>query len=149
MNISPVWNQNQGQTVPYAWKCPKTQFWGPLTNWKVEPSPRPPTHSDPTINKHTEQVKKLCMGLSWWALSSILQVKTLYCTEKQGFGYLWLSKNTRHSHQNLPSFRKVSSPPAKLYMLCPTHLLVSEFWLQIYMYSLWQIEAYCSICPKF
>ena len=36
MNISPVWNQNQGQTVPYAWKCPKTQFWGPLTNWKFE-----------------------------------------------------------------------------------------------------------------
>ena len=24
-------NKNLGQTAPSAWKCPKTQFWGPLT----------------------------------------------------------------------------------------------------------------------
>jgi len=50
----------------------KLNFWGPLTNWKVEPSPRPPSHSDPTINKHTEQVKKLCIDLSWHALNSLV-----------------------------------------------------------------------------
>jgi len=32
------------------------------------------------------------MDLSWHALNSMLQVKTLYHTEKQGFGYPWLSK---------------------------------------------------------
>jgi len=32
------------------------------------------------------------MDLSWHALNSTLQAKTLYHTEKQGFGYLWLSK---------------------------------------------------------
>ena len=95
-----------------------------------EPSPRANTYSDSIINKHTELVKKLCMGLSWHAGSSILQVKALYCTEKQGFGYLWLSKNSSHTHQNLPSFRKVSLPPEKLHMLFPTHLWVSEFWPQ-------------------
>jgi len=30
------------------------------------------------------------MDLSWHALNSMLQVETLYRTEKQGFGYLWL-----------------------------------------------------------
>ena len=32
------------------------------------------------------------MDLSWHALNSTLQAKTLYHTEKQGFGYPWLSK---------------------------------------------------------
>ena len=32
------------------------------------------------------------MDLSWHALTSMVQVKTLYHTEKQGLGYLWLSK---------------------------------------------------------
>ena len=39
----------------------KLNYWGPLTNWKFEPSPRSHIHSDPTINKHTEQVKKLVL----------------------------------------------------------------------------------------
>ena len=95
-----TFNKSLGQTVLSAWKCPKTQFWGPLTNWKFEPSPRPHTHSDPIINKHTKQVKKLCMDLSWHALNSMLEVKTLYHTEKQGFGYPGFQKNSRHTHQN-------------------------------------------------
>jgi len=33
------------------------------------------------------------MDLSHHALKSMLQVKTLYYTEKQEFGYTWLSKN--------------------------------------------------------
>jgi len=37
-----------------------------------------------------EQVKKVCMDFSRYALNSMLQAKTLYHTEKQGFGYLWL-----------------------------------------------------------
>ena len=90
--VYTTFNKSLGQTAPSAWKCPKTQFWGPLTNWKFEPSPRPHTHSDPIINKHTEQVKKLRMDLSWHALNSTLQAKTLYHTEEQGFGYPWLSK---------------------------------------------------------
>jgi len=32
------------------------------------------------------------MDLSWHAFNSKLQAKTLYHTEKQGFGYPWFSK---------------------------------------------------------
>jgi len=34
-----------------------------------------------------------------------------------------------------PNFRKVSLPPAKLYMLFPAHLWVREFWPQTYSLS--------------
>jgi len=37
----------------------------------------PHSHSDPITNKHTEQVKELCKDLTWYALTSQLQVKTL------------------------------------------------------------------------
>jgi len=40
------------------------------------------------------------MDLPWHALNSMLQAKTLYHTEKQGFGYPWLSKKFPHTHQN-------------------------------------------------
>ena len=45
----------------------------------------------------------------------MLQVKTLYHTEKQGFGYPWLSKKFQ-THppkpaEAEPSFGKVSLPP--------------------------------------
>ena len=110
------------------------------SNWKCEPSPRPHTHSHPIVNKHTEQVKKIHMDLSWHALNSMLQFKTLYYAEKQGFGYLWLSKKfqthpPKHAEAE-PSLRKISLPPAKLRMLFPPYLWVREFWPQIY--SLWQ-----------
>ena len=88
------------KTAPFDWKCLKTQFWGPLTNSKFEPSPKAHTHSDLIINKHTEQVKKLCMDLSWHALNSTLQAKTL-SHWKVRISYPWLSKkNSRHTHQN-------------------------------------------------
>jgi len=79
------------------------------------------------------------MDLSWQALNSGLKVKTLYHTEKQGFGYPRFSttttKNQIHPSKPAeaePSFRKVSIPSAKLRMLFPTHLWVREFWPQIY-----------------
>ena len=95
-----TFNKSSSQSAPSAWKCLKTQFLGPLTNWKFEPSPSAHTHSDLIINKHTEQVKKLHMDLSWHALNSTLQAKTRYHTEKQGFGYSWLSNNSRHTYQH-------------------------------------------------
>ena len=81
-----------GQTAPSAWKCLKTQFWGPLTNWKFEPSLRAHTHFDLIINKHTEQVKKLCMDFHGMHIELCVIGQTLYRTEKQGFVYPWLSK---------------------------------------------------------
>ena len=144
MAISKPWLQTNGQHQSlhnFQQKdgsncsfCLKTQFWGPLTNWKFEPSPKAHTHSDPNINKHVEQVKKLRMNLSWHALNFKLQAKTLYHTKKQGFGYPWLSKKFQtHPPKPAevePSFRKVTLPPAKLHMLFPTHLWVKEFWPQ-------------------
>ena len=48
----------------------------------------------------------------------MLQAKTLYHTEKQGFGYPWLSNKFQPKPAEAePSFRKVSLPPAKLCML--------------------------------
>ena len=138
--VDTIFNKSLGQTAPSAWKCLKTQFWGPLTNWKFEPSPRAHTHSDPIIiiNKHTEQVKKLPMDLSWHALNSMLQAKTLYHTEKQGFGYLCLSKKIldtpTKTHWSRAQFQEGHPTPCKTTF--PTHLWVREFWPQIY--SLWQ-----------
>ena len=64
----------------------------------------------------------------------------LYHTEKQGFGYTWLSKKFQtHPPKPAkaePSFRKVSLPPAKLRMLFPLTSEVRESWPQIF--SLWQ-----------
>ena len=140
MDNFKVYNKSWGQTAPSAWKCLKTQFWGPLTNWKLEPSPKAHTHSDHIINKPTEQVRKLQMDLSWHALNSKLQAKTLYHTEKQGFGFLYLSKNSRHTHQNplkLSPLSERSAYPLQNY-ICFFLLTsrVRELWPQIY--SLWQ-----------
>jgi len=46
---STQFSTSLGQTAPSARKS--------------EPSPRPHTHSDPIISKHTEQVKKTMYGL--------------------------------------------------------------------------------------
>jgi len=70
------------------------------------------------------------MDLLWHALNSTLEAKTFYHTEKQGFGYLWLSRKFQTHPPKLaeakPSFRKVSLPSAKLHMLFPAHLWVRE-----------------------
>ena len=80
--------------------------------------------------------KKLRMDLSWHALNSTLKAKTLYQTEKQGFHYLWLSKNFRHTHQNslkpTPVSEKSAYSMQNYIMLFSTHLWVREFWPQIY-----------------
>ena len=88
-----TFNKRLSQTASYAWKCSILR----PSNWKFEPPPRAHTHSDPIINEHTEQVKKLHIDLSWHALNSVLPVKTIYHTEKLGLGYPWLSKKF---HQN-------------------------------------------------
>ena len=63
------------------------------------------------------------MDLSWLALNSMLKAKTLYHTEKQVIGYLWLSKIFQTQSPNPtdaePSYGKVSLLPAKLHMLSP------------------------------
>jgi len=87
------------------------------------------------------------MDLSWHALNSKLQAKTLYHTEKQGFRYPWLSKKFQ-THPPKPieaksSFRKVSLPPAKLCMLFPE---LQSFGHKSTPFDWPWIEAYC---PKF
>jgi len=91
----------------------KLSFWGPLKYARSQ------THSDSIISKHTEQVKKLCMDLSWhmhsrshwkariWLPTAFKKIPDTptQCTEAE------------------PSFRKVSLPPAKLCMPFPTHHL--------------------------
>ena len=104
----------------------------PLTNWKYEPSPRPPTHSVPISNKHTEQVKNyvwICHGMHWPPnYRSKLSNTRIWLS--------WLSKKMQtHPPKPAevePSFRKVCLPPATLCMLFPAYLWVREFWPQIY-----------------
>jgi len=60
------------------------------------------------------------MDISWHALSSMLQAKTLYHAEKQGFGYPWLfKKNSRHTHWNPRKLSPVSERSA--YPCKPTY----------------------------
>jgi len=117
--------QSLGQTAPSAWKCPKTQFWGTLTNWKFEPSPRPHTHSDPIINKHTEQVKKTTYGfirvyMHWPPCNKPKLSNTL---KSKDLAILAFKKKFQTHPPKLAevesSFREVSLPPAKLGMLFP------------------------------
>jgi len=112
--VYTTFNKSLDQTAPSAWNALKLSIWGPLANWKFEPSPKAHTHPDPIINKHRTG-QKPCMGLSWHALNSALQVTTLYHTEKQGLGYLWLSKIiSRHTHQNWLKSSLVSETSAYL-----------------------------------
>ena len=108
-----------GQTAPSAWKCLKTQFWGPLTNWKFEPSSKAPTHSDLIINKHTEQVKKLHMDLSWHVLNSTLQAKTLSHWKARIWLPVAFKKKFRHTYQNplrLSPVSEMSAYPLQNYI---------------------------------
>ena len=62
-----------------------------------------PTHTlTPLSINITKQVKKLRMDLSWHALNFMLQAKTLYHPEKQGFGYPWLPKKFQ-THRPKPA----------------------------------------------
>ena len=134
--VYTTFNKNLGQTAPSA--C-ITQFWDPLTSWKFEPSPRPHTYSDSTINKHTEQVKNYVLIYHDMHWTLCYRLKTLYYTEKQGFGYPGFQIKFKTHPPKLaefePSFREVSLLPAKLRMLFPAHLWVREFWPQIYSLS--------------
>jgi len=112
-------NKSLGQTAASAWKCPKTQFWGPLIE-NLNPL-QDPTHTlTPSL---INTLNRSHMDLSQYALTSLLQVKTLKLVPfpdpqytlpnwgsgdettlkrngKQGFGYPGFQKNSRHTHQN-------------------------------------------------
>ena len=89
-------------------------------------------------------------GFTWHALNSTRQAKTLYHTEKQGFGYPGLSKKFQ-THppkpaEAKPSFGKVSVPPAKLRMFSPLTSGLESFGHKSTPSDRPWIEAYC---PKF
>ena len=132
-------NKRLCQTAPSAWKCSKIQFWGPLSNWKFEPSPT--LSKSPHNNKHTRTGQKTMSGF-------IMACTDLSATGKNSLTHALKSKDLAilafKKFQTYPpkpaevesSFRKVSLPTAKFHMLFPAHLWVREFWLQIY--SIWQ-----------
>ena len=145
--VYTTFNKSSSQTAPSA--C-KTQFWGPLTNWKFEPTPSPHTHSDPIINKHTERVKKLCMDLSWHALNSDTGQNSL-SHWKQGFGNPWFSKPKFQTHaikptETEPSLRKVSLPLQNYVCFSPLTSGLESFGHKSTPSDNPWIEVYC---PKF
>ena len=133
LQVNTTFNKSLGKTAISAWKCLKTQFWGPLTNWKFEPSPRAHTHSDLIVNKHTEHVKKLCMDLSWHTLNSTLQAKTITLKSKDlatcGFQKKDTPTKTRWSQtqfqkgQPTPCKTKYAFPHSPLVRVLATNLL--------------------------
>jgi len=135
--VYTTFDKSLGQTAPFAWKCLKTQFWGPLTNWKFEPFPKAHAHSDCIINKHRTGQKTrygfimACIELYAAGKNSLLHWKARIC-------YLWLSKKdtptkTRWSQTQ---FQKGQPTPFKTTYAFPHSPLVREFWPQIY--SLWK-----------
>ena len=133
------------QTAPSAWKCLKTQFWVPLT--KSEPSPKAHTHSDPHLQYTHRTGQKATHGFIMACIELYVRGKNYY-TEKQVFGYLWLSKKKPDTPTKTcwsqAQFQKGQPTPCKLYMLFPAHLWVREFWPQIY--SLWQALDWGLLC---
>ena len=145
--VYTTFNKNLGQTAPSA--C-ITQFWDPLTSWKFEPSPRPHTYSDSTINKHTEQVKNYVLIYHDMHWTLCYRLKTLYYTEKQGFGYPGFQIKFKTHPPKLaefePSFRKVSLLPANYVCFSPLTSGLESFGHKFtHSHRPW-IEAYC---PKF
>jgi len=90
------------------------------------------------------------MDLSWHALNSNLQAKTLYHTEKQGFGYPWLSKNVHTTHQNplksSPDSGKLSYPLQNYVCFSPLTSGLESFGHKSTPSDRPWTEAYC---PKF
>ena len=130
--VYTTFNKSLGQTAPSAWKCPKTEFWGPLTE-NLNPLQGPP-HTDPISNKHTE-VKNyvwIYQGIHWppiyrSKLSNALKSKDLAIlvfqkipdtpTKTGGAGnsrYLvhWVVKSVEISWNLLPEIRTPSMHPS-------------------------------------
>ena len=133
-NVYATFNKSLGQTAPSAWKCLKTQFWGPLTNWKFEPSPKAHTHSDLIINKHTGQKNYLRIyhGMHWTLCYRQKLSITLKSKDLATYRFQKKKLQTHPPKLTEPSFRQITLPPAKLCMLFPAHLWVRELWPQIY-----------------
>ena len=97
------------------------------------------TLTPPLINTQNRSKKVSWFIVTCIELCVIIWVKTLYHTEKQGFGYpgfqIKFKTHPPKPAEVKPNFRKVSLLPAKLRMLFPTYLWVREFWPQIYSLS--------------
>ena len=135
--VCTTFNKSLGQTAPSAWKCLKTQFWGPLTE-NFNPLQRP-THILTSSSINTQNRSKnhgwIYHGMHWTQHYK----QKLYISHWKARIWLPMAFKTipdTPAEATEPSFRKVSPPPAKLRILFPAHLWVREFWPQIY--SLWQ-----------
>ena len=147
--VYTTFNKNLDETTPSTWKCPKTKFWGPLTNWKFGPSPRPHTHSDPpSINTQMRSKNYILIyhDMHWtWCYRS----KTLYHTEKQGFGHPGFQIKFKTHHQNRLKSSLVSERSTyslQNYMLFPAYSGLENFGHKSTHFDRPWIEAYC---PKF
>jgi len=89
-----------------------------------------PTHSDPIINKHTEQVKKPRMDLSWYTLTSCYRLYLSNTLKSKDLATLTFKKNSRNTHKNQLKSNPVSERSA--YPLQNYICWVRKFWPQIY-----------------
>ena len=105
------------QTAPSAWKRLKTQFWGPLSNWKFELSPKAHTHSDLIFNKHTEQVKKnyvwIYHGMHWATCYRSKLSVTLKSKDFTTCGFQKISDTPIKTRWSRPQFQKSLPTPCK------------------------------------
>ena len=121
------------QTAPPTWKCPKIQYWHPLTNWKLEPSPRSYLHPD-LSSTHTEQVKRIYHGIQWSPEQSSNSLSPL---KTRIWPTVVSKKFPGTPTKTCWSWAQFQPIPCKItYTPFPTHLQIRGFWPQIY--SLWQ-----------
>jgi len=105
------------QTAPSAWKCPKTQFWGPLINWK---NPlQGPTHTLTPSSMNTQNRSKTtyrfimaCIEFYATGQNSI----TLKSKDLATHGFQKNPDTPTKTHWSWAQFQK-GQPPAKLRML--------------------------------
>ena len=105
----------------------KIQFWDPLS---FEHSPRAHTHSDPIINTHTAQVRKICTDLpvSWHALNSRIEVQNFTIWLRVAFKKIPDTSTKPHCSQ-----AQFTKSTYSLWNYRYAFLLrVREFWPQIY-----------------
>jgi len=109
-----------GQTAPSAWKYNK--IWGPPTNWKFKPSPKPPpTHTLITSSTQNKLNKweRIYRGMHWGPEpTATLKGEDLATHDFQDKFCPHPLKPT----EGESSFWKLNPPSAKLGMLFPAHL---------------------------
>ena len=119
-------NKSLGQTAPSAWECPKTQFWGPLTENLTPSQGLTHTLTPLSVNTQYRSKKKTRYGsfMIWIELSVILISKDLATCSSQKKK---IPDTPTQTCWRWVQSQKGQPTPCKLCMHFPAHLCIREF----------------------